>query len=194
MNIRPHSLALNLALSASIVLLAAGCNRQETRTSDTPTPATTTIGTEIDDTVVTSKIKSALMEDQDTKGFDIKVETRKGGVQLSGFVDSRFQADRAVTIARATEGAKKVEDNMTLKTGKETVGNQIDDSVITTRVRSALVSDPSIKSFDIAVATRKGAVQLSGFVDNQAQIDNAIATTRGVEGVQSVINQIAIKK
>jgi len=194
MNIRPHSLALNLTLSASIVLLATGCNRQETRTPDTPAPATTTVGTEIDDTVVTSRVKSALMADQETKGFDIKVETRKGVVQLSGFVDGRFQADRAIMVARATEGAKKVEDNMTIKTGKESVGNQIDDSVITTRVRSALVSDPSIKSFDIAVATRKGEVQLSGFVDNQTQIDNAIATARGVEGVQSVINQIAIKK
>jgi hyperosmotically inducible protein len=75
-----------------------------------------------------------------------------------------------------------------------TVGTKIDDSVVTTRVKSALLSDPSIKSFDIAVVTRKNEVQLSGFVDNQAQIDRAIEITRGVEGVESVTNKMSIKQ
>ena len=75
-----------------------------------------------------------------------------------------------------------------------TVGTKIDDSVVTTRVKSALLSDPNIKSFDIAVVTRKNEVQLSGFVDNQAQIDRAIEISRGVEGVESVINKMSIKQ
>ena len=75
-----------------------------------------------------------------------------------------------------------------------TVGTKIDDSVVTTRVKSALLSDSSIKSFDIAVVTRKNEVQLSGFVDNQTQIDRAIEITRGVEGVESVINKMSIKQ
>jgi hyperosmotically inducible protein len=70
----------------------------------------------------------------------------------------------------------------------------VDDSVITTRVKSALFSDPGVKSFDIAVVTRKGEVQLSGYVDNRAQIDRVIEVVRGVEGVQSVNNEMAIKK
>ncbi len=65
-----------------------------------------------------------------------------------------------------------------------TVGTKIDDSVVTTRVKSALLTDPNIKSLDIAVVTRKGEVQLSGFVDNQAQIDRAIEITRGVTAVR----------
>jgi hyperosmotically inducible protein len=44
------------------------------------------------------------------------------------------------------------------------------------------------------VVTRKGEVQLSGFVDSQTQIDRAIAVTRAVEGVQNVVNQMSIKK
>ena len=75
-----------------------------------------------------------------------------------------------------------------------TVGTKIDDSVVTTRVKSALLSDPNIKSFDIAVVTRKNEVMLSGFVDNQAQIDRAIEIARGVEGVESVINKMSIKQ
>ena len=75
-----------------------------------------------------------------------------------------------------------------------TVGTKIDDSVVTTRVKSALLADPSVKSFDIAAVTRKGEVQLSGFVDNQIQIDRAIEIVRGIEGVQSVINKMSIKQ
>jgi hyperosmotically inducible protein len=92
------------------------------------------------------------------------------------------------------EGVKGVENGMTIKSGKVTVGNQIDDGIVTAKVKAALLNDESIKSFDIAVATRKGQVQLSGFVNNRMQIDRAIATTRSVEGVQDVVNEMSIKK
>ena len=75
-----------------------------------------------------------------------------------------------------------------------TVGTVIDDSVVTTRVKSALLANPEVKSFDIAVVTRKGEVQLSGFVENQSQVDRAVEVARGNEGVVSVINQMTIKK
>ena len=75
-----------------------------------------------------------------------------------------------------------------------TVGTQLDDSVITARVKAALLTDPSIKGLDIAVNTRKGEVQLSGFVDNQGQIDRALEIAHGVKGVTQVGNQMSIKK
>lgn len=75
-----------------------------------------------------------------------------------------------------------------------TVGTEIDDSVITTKVKSALVSDPDVKSLDIQTETRKGEVQLSGFVDNEAQIERALAAARAVEGVKSVSNMMSVKK
>ena len=188
MNIRFYPLVLGMAL------LVTGCNRQEAVPPNTSAAQPTTVGMEIDDTVVTTKVKSALLGDQDIKGFDIKVETRKGIVLLSGFVDNQARADRAISVARAVEGVKGVENNMTIKDGKVTVGNKVDDSIVTTRVKSALLSDPGVKSVDIAVVTRKGEVQLSGFVDNQAQIDRAIDVTRAVEGVQGVVNEMSIKK
>ena len=180
MNIYPITLGL--------ALLAAGCNQQVT------TPTSTTVGMEIDDTVLTTKVKTALLDDQEFKGLDIKVETRKGVVLLSGFVDNQSRAERAVAVTRKIEGVRSVDNAMTIKDGKISVGNKVDDSIITTRVKSALLSDPTIKSFDIAVATSKGEVQLSGFVDNQAQIDHAISITRAVEGVQGLLNEMSIKK
>jgi hyperosmotically inducible protein len=75
-----------------------------------------------------------------------------------------------------------------------TVGNKIDDGVVTTKVKSALLAEASIKSTDIMVVTRMGEVQLSGFVNNQSQIDRAIQVAQGVEGVTKVGNEMSIKK
>ena len=152
------------------------------------------MGTEINDTVITTKVKAALLGDPDTKSFDIKVETRKGVVQLSGFVDNHTQAGRAKSIAQAIEGVKSIDDAMTVKDGQASIGNAVDDGMVTTNVKSALLADPDTKSFEIAVATHKGEVQLSGFLASQAQIDHVVRVTKNVAGVASVINELAVKK
>lgn len=75
-----------------------------------------------------------------------------------------------------------------------TVGTKLDDSVITTQVKAALLADPDIKGLDITVNTRKGEVQLSGFVDNQVQMDRAATVAHGIEGVTQVTSQMDLKK
>ena len=182
---------LGVTLAGAMSVLIAGCNRQDAL----PAPsASTTVGTEIDDTVVTAKVKSALLADADIKSFDLKVETRKGVAQLSGFVDNQAQIDRAVTTTSAVQGVAGVENKISLKDGAVTVGNTVDDGIITGKVKSARLGDPGVRSFDIAVVTRKGEVQLSGFVDSQAQIDQAVAIATRVEGVTIVGNEMSIKK
>lgn len=183
-----------MALAVGVVILISGCNRNEPVVAAVAAPVTTTVGTEIDDTVVTAKVKSALLDDTEIKGLDIKVETRKGMVLLSGFVDSQVQMDRAVAVARTVEGVKSIESGMALKDGKVTMGNKVDDSIVTTRVKSAFLADAVIKSADIAVVTSKGEVQLSGFVDSKVQIDRAMAVASAVEGAQSVVNEMSVKK
>lgn len=200
MNKRLNTLGLGLALSTGMLVLTAGCNRSENTPPNAASPSTTsaapatTMGVEVDDSVVTTKVKSALLADPDVKGLDIKVETRKGKVQLSGFVDSQAQIDRATAVTRGVEGVTSVDSSMTLKDGKLTAGNQIDDGVITANVKSALLAERNVNSFDIGVVTRKGEVQLSGYVNNQAQIDRAIEVARSVSGVSGVVNEMSIKK
>jgi hyperosmotically inducible periplasmic protein len=190
--IRPN-LILSVIFSGAALFLVSGCDSRQADTRATA-PAATSVGTEIDDGVVTAKVKSALLADPDIKSFDFKVETRKGEVMLSGFVGNQAQVDRAILIARSVEGVKAVANNMNLKEGTATVGNTVDDGIITAKVKSALLADPNIKSFDIAVVTRKGEAQLSGFVDNQAQIDHATELARAVDGVKSVANEMSVKK
>lgn len=191
-------LVVAVSLSA---LFITGCGKTEDKApapGETPTAAApeakTTVGTTIDDSAITTKVKSALLADADVKGLDIKVETNKGEVQLSGFVDSQAQIDRAMSIARGVEGVNNVQNNMTLKTTETTVGEKIDDGIITTKVKGALVAEYGVDSGDISVVTRDGEVQLSGFVKDQSQIDRATSVARSTEGVKNVINELSVKK
>lgn len=185
-------LVLSTALVGAMTISVTGCSKSSD-TTGTPAPSTT-VGTEIDDSVVTTRVKSAMLADPDVKSFDFKVETRKGEVQLSGFVDNQAQIDRATAVTRAVAGVKNIDNKLSLKGEATTVGNKVDDGIITTKVKSALLSDANVKSFDIGVVTRKDEVQLSGFVDNQTQIDRAVEVARSVEGVRSVRNEMSIKK
>lgn len=76
---------------------------------------------------------------------------------------------------------------------QSSTGEYIDDSVITTKVKSLLAADDFLKSFQIGVETFKGVVQLSGFVNSQNAVDKAVEITRSVKGVQSVKNDLIIK-
>ena len=73
-------------------------------------------------------------------------------------------------------------------------GEYVDDSVITTKVKTMLAADDFLKSFEISVETYKGIVQLSGFVDSQKAVDKAGEIASGVGGVKSVKNKLEVKK
>lgn len=76
---------------------------------------------------------------------------------------------------------------------QEGTGEYVDDSVITTKVKTAIFNEPSLKVAEINVETFKGVVQLSGFVSSQDAANKAIALARGVGGVKSVKNDMRIK-
>lgn len=76
---------------------------------------------------------------------------------------------------------------------QESTGQYVDDTMITTNVKAAILHEPSLKVAEINVETYKGAVQLSGFVRSQANIATAIQVTRGVNGVRSVKNDMRVK-
>ena len=75
----------------------------------------------------------------------------------------------------------------------EGTGEYVDDTVITTKVKAAILNEPSLKSAEINVETFKGVVQLSGFVSSQANIASALDVARGVNGVKSVRDGMRLK-
>lgn len=188
---------MNMPLKLGVKILAAclflpvisGCDKPQTEHA----PAAS-IGTNVDDAVITGKIKTALLANENIKSLDITVTTSKGNVMLSGFVNNKDQIDISMMIAKGIQGVNSVDNQFTVKDGINTVGAKIDDDVVTTKVKSTLLGDAAIKSFDISVITRNGEVQLSGFVDNAAQVQQAIGDTQSVEGVKSVLNHMTIRQ
>ncbi len=76
---------------------------------------------------------------------------------------------------------------------QEGTGEYVDDTVITTKVKTAILGESTLKSSEINVETYKGVVQLSGFVNSKADINKAIEVTRQIKGVTSVKNSMRLK-
>ena len=90
-------------LMLSFIAACAGSSKKESS------------GEYFDDTAITTKVKAKILQDPKLKVLQINVETFKGIVQLSGFVDSSEAANRAVEVARSVEGVERVENKMTVK-------------------------------------------------------------------------------
>ena len=94
---------LTAALLSSGALIVAGCaHNGHERTASAV----------IDDSTITTKVKAALLTEKDVNSFDIKAETFNGTVQLSGFVDSQWQIDKAVQVAAAVEGVRHIKNDL----------------------------------------------------------------------------------
>ena len=105
-----HRLAFLASLSAALgaSFIVAGCAGTPTRTS---------VGEQIDDSVITSKIKAKFVEDRAVSALNISVETFKGTVQLSGFANNQTEISRAVELASDVKGVRSVKNDIRLKTG-----------------------------------------------------------------------------
>lgn len=171
--------ALALALTA-LVACAASRTQQST-------------GEHIDDAVITAKVKAALVEDPATKARQIEVDTFRGAVQLNGFVDSADEKAAASRVAHSVNGVQNVRNNLSVGHTDRSAGEVVDDSVITTKVKAALVAEPATKARDITVVTREGIVQLSGFVDSANEKATASEVAKGVAGVKAVHNDLQLK-
>jgi osmotically-inducible protein OsmY len=77
--------------------------------------------------------------------------------------------------------------------GRTGPGEVIDDSLITSKVKAALVADPVVKATEVQVETFKGVVQLSGFVESPEAARKAVEIARGIKGVKEVKNAMVIR-
>jgi osmotically-inducible protein OsmY len=76
---------------------------------------------------------------------------------------------------------------------QESTGQYLDDSLITSKVKTAIFDEPTLKVLQINVETYKNVVQLSGFVSTSAEMDKAVQVARGVKGVSSVTNDMRLR-
>jgi len=107
-NVFTSCLVLLMLLATVAVYSSVFVSCASTRTQEST-------GGYVDDSVITTKVKGLLAQDDFLKSFQISVETFKGTVQLSGFVNSQKAVDKAGDIARSVKGVESVKNNLTVK-------------------------------------------------------------------------------
>jgi hyperosmotically inducible protein len=157
-----------------------------------PVLASKSAGTIIDDNTINATVKADLIGNKKTKANRINVETYKGIVQLSGFATTQAEKDEAGKVAEGVEGVKEVRNSIAI--GPDTpFGQKLDDSVMTGKVKAALIDAKDVKSGDINVETRAGVVQLSGFVPSATMRDKAGEVALKVTGVKQLDNVLQVR-
>jgi hyperosmotically inducible protein len=157
-----------------------------------PALAEKTVGNVVDDSWITTEVKSKLLVEKDVPSNDINIEVYKGVVLLSGFVEKQSQIDSAVKVAKGVSGVKEVRNAISLHPGTS-MGTKIDDTNLVTRVKAALIDTKDVEAGQINVEARGGIVQLGGFVQSAGMRDRAMAVARGVSGVKSVVDAMFVK-
>ncbi|HJV92268.1 MAG TPA: BON domain-containing protein [Azonexus sp.] len=108
-----HKISLSTLLLLGVLPLAAIANDPAPATGNPP--AKESAGEYIDDTAITAKVKAAFVKDKTVKATEVKVETFKGTVQLSGFASSSAAIERATQLANEVAGVKAVRNDIRLK-------------------------------------------------------------------------------
>ena len=188
---------------AAVVLLSVGCAQS--------------------DPGITTAVKSKLAADDTVKAYRIDVDTKDRVVTLSGAVDTAEARQRAVEIAKGTDGVRDVVDQLTItpgatpttgiddplqrKTAEEAreakeeakekageAGQAASDATITSKVKTKFLADTGVSGLKIDVDTSNGVVTLTGTVPTAAEKQRAMEIARGTDGVKSVVDQLKVGK
>jgi hyperosmotically inducible protein len=171
----------NASLTIALALALTGWGCMTTRSA----------GKQVDDAWITSKVEAKLAADDDVNNFEIDVDTNEGAVRLSGKVEDPADRAEAERIARSVEGVRNVVNEIEI--GDPTVGENVTDAWILTKIKSKLVADPQVSAFNIDVDVTEGNVTLSGKVEKSAAKSEAEKLARATEGVKSVDNKIEVQ-
>ena len=174
---------LAILIVSTTALGMAACS--STRTQRAP-------GEQVDDAALLTSVKSALAAESAETAADVNVDVNRGEVKLSGFVDNANDRSRAAEVARGVDGVKSVQNDIAIGSDSS-AGEVIDDSVLTAKVKTALIASPDTKAHQINVETKEGIVQLSGFVDSNAAKTAATTVAKSVTGVKDVKNELSVK-
>ena len=170
-----------LAVAASIIYMATSLASAAEPTAERAS-----------DSVLTTRVKTALAGDDTLPTRDIEVETKDGIVQLSGFVTSEDQRTAALLRARAVQGVTEVRNDLSIRNDSRPAAHPVADTVIAAKGRDSLLDAQLADAKDVNVEVSEGVVQLSGFVNSSQEKARAGDVASAVEGVRDVENQIAL--
>lgn len=144
------------------------------------------------DSFIAATIKAGLLDDRNTSGTRINVDSYQGEVLLSGFARSEDEKATATKVAERVSGVKKVVNSVAVAPDTS-MGTKLDDSLVTGKVKAALMDAADVKSLQINVETHDGVTQLAGFVASETMKDKAGRITASVDGVKRVDNVLVVR-
>jgi hyperosmotically inducible periplasmic protein len=170
-------------------------------------------GNVIKDSWITMKVHSQFIPEDTLEGSDINVDTNKGVVTLKGTVASEAGRDRAIAIAKATDGVKNVTNQLRIgattgamadaramgdKVGAKaketagTTGRAVTDGWIRSKVYAQFITEDALEDSDINVDVSRGTVVLNGVVRSEAGQARAEAIAKSTDGVKTVKNNLKV--
>lgn len=153
-----------------------------------------TVGEKIDDTVITTQVKMALMKDSSTATFGTDVSTTNGVVLLQGTVQDNTERDMITKVATAVQGVKSVQNEMkVIYEQTSTVGERLEDSAITTKVKMALTVHAATGALRTSVTTTDLVVTVTGKAKNKAEKELVTKVIEDVKGVKKVVNNMIVE-
>lgn len=193
-------------IATAIAAVLATAALPITAQANDPAQPQRSAGQAIDDATITASIKTKLLADSRTKGFDVNVDTRNGQVTLTGGADSAAAKAAATELARTVDGVVGVDNRLVVaepgsqarqaantatasgevRSAMSDTGEVVDDAWITTKVKSQLVAERDVPGTDITVETKNNVVHLTGVVASNEVRAEAIRIAESTRGVRSV--------
>ncbi|MDQ6963127.1 MAG: BON domain-containing protein [Mariprofundaceae bacterium] len=183
---------LRVLLYVALAMLITGCPSAMVGTAvlGTSFADERTLGTQIDDIALVSKVQARLAAETDMPSRWLSVDSIQGRVTLMGYLGNQEQINRAVFIAKSFQGVKSVHSE--IKVGNPSLKDVMTDSWITAKVKSRLLQDAQTSGISVHVETIDGRVYLQGLVRNDVQYQRAIDLTSRTKGVREVVDMLKI--
>ncbi|MFH2093224.1 MAG: BON domain-containing protein [Pseudomonadota bacterium] len=150
------------------------------------------IGAIIDDSVISSTVKTRMISDEFVKARYIDVDVLNGVVYLIGVTESASQKRMAADIARGVEGVKRVENQLVI--GQTSAGQILDDSVLTSKIKAELIKADNIRSNNVDVDTVNGVVTLTGIVSSLKEKNIILYVVQKVSGNHPIKDNLSVGK
>jgi len=148
------------------------------------------VGTIMDDSILSTKIKTKMIGDEFVKARNIDVDVLNGVVYLIGVVESSSQKRMAAGIARGVEGVRHVENQLLV--GKTTIGQDLNDTMLTSKIRAKLLQDPDIRSTNIDVDTNNNVITLTGIVKTDKERNRVLYVVQEVADKRQIVNNLSV--
>lgn len=188
------SIFLKVAIVATVLVVNTFPLLAADVTNESTIKLKPSVGEKLDDTVITTQVKMALLLHRSTSTFRTEVSTTNGIVVINGSVENSAEKELITKLVEDIQGVKSVENKMTIAKEKtSTVGEKLDDSVITAKVKMALVIHRSTGVLRTSVTTNDAVVAVSGKALNIAEKELVSKVIEDVDGVKSVINEMNIE-